>query len=52
MDGNRRYARRHQKEIKEGHSDGFVALQRVSLSELSKCFSRILTVIIRCLRYV
>lgn len=30
MDGNRRYARMHQKEVKQGHSDGFIALQRVS----------------------
>ena len=29
MDGNRRYARMHQKDVKEGHSDGFIALQRV-----------------------
>lgn len=30
MDGNRRYARIHQKEIREGHSDGYIALRRVS----------------------
>ncbi|EAU85142.1 dehydrodolichyl diphosphate synthetase [Coprinopsis cinerea okayama7 len=29
MDGNRRYARKHQKEIPQGHSEGFVALKRV-----------------------
>ena len=29
MDGNRRHARLHQKDVKEGHSDGFIALQRV-----------------------
>ncbi|KZT35469.1 Di-trans-poly-cis-decaprenylcistransferase [Sistotremastrum suecicum HHB10207 ss-3] len=29
MDGNRRYARQHQKRVFEGHSDGFMALRRV-----------------------
>jgi ditrans,polycis-polyprenyl diphosphate synthase len=29
MDGNRRYARRNQKNVIEGHSEGFVALKRV-----------------------
>ena len=31
MDGNRRYARRQQKQVAEGHADGFVALRRVSV---------------------
>ena len=31
MDGNRRYARRHQKEVKDGHAEGYVALRRVRL---------------------
>ena len=30
MDGNRRYARMKHKEVQEGHSDGFIALRRVS----------------------
>ncbi|KAH9952031.1 Di-trans-poly-cis-decaprenylcistransferase [Amylocystis lapponica] len=29
MDGNRRYARMHQKKIQQGHSEGFLALRRV-----------------------
>lgn len=29
MDGNRRYARRNHKQIKQGHADGYVALRRV-----------------------
>ncbi|KAF8891375.1 Di-trans-poly-cis-decaprenylcistransferase [Infundibulicybe gibba] len=29
MDGNRRYARMKQKEVREGHSDGFVTLKRM-----------------------
>ncbi|KZT02389.1 Di-trans-poly-cis-decaprenylcistransferase [Laetiporus sulphureus 93-53] len=29
MDGNRRYARMHNKRVFEGHSDGFLALRRV-----------------------
>ncbi|TFK18866.1 dehydrodolichyl diphosphate synthetase [Coprinopsis marcescibilis] len=29
MDGNRRYARKHNKQIQQGHSAGFVALRRV-----------------------
>jgi ditrans,polycis-polyprenyl diphosphate synthase len=29
MDGNRRYARRNNKNVQQGHSDGFVALKRV-----------------------
>ncbi|KAJ2935009.1 hypothetical protein H1R20_g2090, partial [Candolleomyces eurysporus] len=29
MDGNRRYARKHQKRVEEGHSEGFVALRRM-----------------------
>jgi len=29
MDGNRRYARSHQKRVQEGHADGFVALRRM-----------------------
>lgn len=29
MDGNRRYARMHQKQVAQGHSDGFEALRRV-----------------------
>jgi len=29
MDGNRRYARRNNKALQQGHSDGFVALKRV-----------------------
>ncbi|RXW24197.1 hypothetical protein EST38_g1639 [Candolleomyces aberdarensis] len=29
MDGNRRYARKHQKRVQEGHSEGFVALRRM-----------------------
>jgi hypothetical protein len=31
MDGNRRYARTHKKEVVEGHSAGFETLARVSL---------------------
>ncbi|EMD38029.1 hypothetical protein CERSUDRAFT_93552 [Gelatoporia subvermispora B] len=34
MDGNRRYARSKKKMVKEGHSDGFLALKRV----LAICF--------------
>jgi len=30
MDGNRRYARMNHKAIQQGHSDGFIALRRVS----------------------
>ena len=30
MDGNRRYARINHKEVQQGHSDGFIALRRVS----------------------
>lgn len=30
MDGNRRFARSHKKEVVEGHSAGFEALARVS----------------------
>ena len=30
MDGNRRYARMNHKEVQQGHSDGFIALRRVS----------------------
>jgi undecaprenyl pyrophosphate synthase len=30
MDGNRRYARMNQKEVQQGHREGFVALQHVS----------------------
>lgn len=30
MDGNRRFARSHRKEVAEGHSAGFEALARVS----------------------
>ncbi|CAL1705674.1 unnamed protein product [Somion occarium] len=29
MDGNRRYARMHQQEVKAGHAEGYVALRRV-----------------------
>ncbi|KAF6750536.1 dehydrodolichyl diphosphate synthetase [Ephemerocybe angulata] len=29
MDGNRRYARQHQKQVQDGHSEGFGALKRV-----------------------
>ncbi|KAI0074203.1 Di-trans-poly-cis-decaprenylcistransferase [Panus rudis PR-1116 ss-1] len=29
MDGNRRYARRNQKEVKYGHAEGYVALRRI-----------------------
>jgi ditrans,polycis-polyprenyl diphosphate synthase len=32
MDGNRRYARRKNRNVSEGHSDGFVALTRVGCS--------------------
>lgn len=32
MDGNRRHARQHQKDIIEGHAAGFLALRRVSLN--------------------
>lgn len=32
MDGNRRYARSKKKLIQQGHSDGFLALQRVRVS--------------------
>ena len=41
MDGNRRYARRHQKEVKDGHAEGYVALRRVRLriSTTSKNYS-------------
>jgi ditrans,polycis-polyprenyl diphosphate synthase len=31
MDGNRRYARTHKKEVVEGHSAGFETLARVSV---------------------
>jgi len=34
MDGNRRYARRNNKNVQQGHSEGFVALKRV----LDICF--------------
>ncbi|KAJ6497167.1 Decaprenyl diphosphate synthase-like protein [Mycena vitilis] len=34
MDGNRRYAHRHQQAIHQGHSEGFVALRRM----LEACF--------------
>lgn len=30
MDGNRRYARRKHQAVQQGHSEGFVALRRVS----------------------
>ena len=30
MDGNRRYARINHKEVQQGHSEGFIALRRVS----------------------
>jgi hypothetical protein len=30
MDGNRRYAKMNHKKIEEGHTEGFVALRRVS----------------------
>ncbi|TFY60319.1 hypothetical protein EVJ58_g5234 [Rhodofomes roseus] len=37
MDGNRRYARSHQKRVQEGHAEGFIALRRVrSPSDVSK----------------
>ncbi|RDB22883.1 Dehydrodolichyl diphosphate synthase complex subunit SPAC4D7.04c [Hypsizygus marmoreus] len=36
MDGNRRYARRNQKNISQGHKDGFVALKR-SIQMLEIC---------------
>jgi len=29
MDGNRRYARQHHKQVQEGHAEGYVALRRV-----------------------
>ncbi|KIJ92963.1 hypothetical protein K443DRAFT_684890 [Laccaria amethystina LaAM-08-1] len=29
MDGNRRYARRQQKQVQEGHADGYLALRRM-----------------------
>ena len=29
MDGNRRYARRNQRAVQEGHAEGYVALRRV-----------------------
>ena len=29
MDGNRRYARKNQLAVQEGHSEGYVALRRV-----------------------
>jgi ditrans,polycis-polyprenyl diphosphate synthase len=32
MDGNRRYARSRHLAVQRGHSDGFLALQRVSIS--------------------
>ena len=32
MDGNRRYARSHQKRVQEGHAEGFIALRRVRVS--------------------
>ena len=31
MDGNRRYARMHHKEVKDGHAEGYVALRRVCI---------------------
>lgn len=34
MDGNRRYARSHQLKVQQGHSEGFVALQRVRTTDL------------------
>ena len=34
MDGNRRYARRNHKAVQQGHSDGFIALRRVSLPRI------------------
>lgn len=42
MDGNRRYARRHQRKVQEGHSEGFKALRRVRTitacgSEVPRC---------------
>ena len=33
MDGNRRYARMNHKEVQQGHSDGFIALRRVSWNQ-------------------
>jgi undecaprenyl diphosphate synthase len=30
MDGNRRYARKNQLAVQQGHSEGYVALRRVS----------------------
>jgi ditrans,polycis-polyprenyl diphosphate synthase len=34
MDGNRRYARMNQKQVQQGHGDGFLALRRVSDSAM------------------
>jgi len=32
MDGNRRYARKNNKSVQDGHSDGFAALRRVGIT--------------------
>jgi ditrans,polycis-polyprenyl diphosphate synthase len=39
MDGNRRYARTHKKEVVEGHSAGFETLARVSIRFATRAFS-------------
>lgn len=52
MDGNRRYARQHQKEIREGHADGFLALRRVSLSlQYPEALGFLMRMKLRLLRY-
>jgi undecaprenyl pyrophosphate synthase len=53
MDGNRRYAKHKQVEIKEGHLDGFGALKRVSRSVILSSDSRnAFFYLCRCWRYV
>ena len=37
MDGNRRYARRNNMQVAQGHSDGFLSLRRVSLQKHGLC---------------
>lgn len=42
MDGNRRYARLHHKQISEGHSEGFLALRRVCLDISTRLCTRLI----------
>ena len=42
MDGNRRYARQHNQEIREGHTAGFAALRRVRQVLQNLCGSKLM----------